>query len=159
MVCFSFSAFLLYSYFSPPFHMTLSLISFHQLILLLLFIPQYVSFYSSLPPSLVLYWSGPYWLSFECMTTFSAINNPTYNDLSCLCYDAYILQPLALWIGSHTLSILKGKLRKGKFSFCFVWQYRSCVSHCYCSISKASHAAMGSKCNMCFESLIALSVT
>lgn len=94
--------------------MSLPLIYLHQLILPLL-IPQYVSFYSSLPSSLVLYWSGQYWLRFECMTIFSAINNLTYNDLSCLCYDAYMLQPHASWIDSHTLSILEGKLKKEKF--------------------------------------------
>lgn len=104
--------------------MSLPLIYLHQLILPL-FIPQCVSFYSSLPSSLVLYWSGQYWLRFECMTIFSAINNLTYNDLSCLCYDAYLLQPHALWINSHTLSILEGKLKKEKFrrrfiSFCSV---------------------------------------
>lgn len=140
--------------------LSLFLIPLHQLFLPL-FIPQYISFYSSLPPSLVLYWSEQYWLSFEWMTTFSAINNLTYNDLSCLCYDAYMLQPLALWIESHTLSILKRKLKKEEFgrhfiSFCSVWQYRSCVSQCYCSVSKASHSALVAKWPVLSFSLLCL---
>lgn len=84
-----------------------------------------------------------------------------HNDLSCLRYDAYMLQPLALWIDSHTLSILKGKLKKEEFgrhfiSFCSVWQYRSCVSQCYCSVSKASHSALVAKWPVLSVSLLCL---
>lgn len=156
--------YLLYFYslvsFSLSFYMSVLLIPLHQLFLPL-FIPQYISFYSSLPPSLVLYWSGQYWLSFECMTTYSAINNLTYNDLWCLCYDAYMLQPLALWIDSHTLSILKGKLKKEKFgrhfiNFSSIWQYRSCVSQCYFSVSKASRSAIVEKWPVLSVSLLCL---
>ncbi len=136
--------------------MSLPLIYLHQLILPL-FIPQYVSFYSSLPSSLVLYWSGQYWLRFECMTIFSAINNLTYNDLSWLCYDAYLLQPHALWINSHTLSILEGKLKKEKIQKAF-YLLLFCVSQCYCSVSEASRSAMCAKWPVLSVSLV-LSVT
>lgn len=152
--------FFILHYSSLSFYMSVLLIPLHQLFLPL-FIPQYISFYSSLPPSLVLYWSGQYWLSFECMTTFSAINNLTYNDLSCLCYDAYMLQPLVFWIDSHTLSILNGKLKKEEFgrhfiSFCSVWQYRYCVSQCTAAFSKASHSAFGAKWPVLSVSLLCL---